>query len=170
MPTLTPELPVCPAPRPHHRLVIPDPLEPWTLDDVDFLLWPNSPEHLPGALQELDEGCPDGVAMGAEVQVVGMYPVVWKLNEPNTSILNRRVEKDAAASNDSYIEPPLREQRATTPVTDFTPAALSLRACWTQDIRKQHRESDGRSVERVGFGSTLRRFCERNLTFSPCSR
>jgi hypothetical protein len=35
------------APRPHHRLVVPDALEPWDLQDVELLLWPNAPEHVP---------------------------------------------------------------------------------------------------------------------------
>jgi hypothetical protein len=52
---LIPDLPDRPAPRPHHRLVVPDPPEPWTLEDVDFLLWPNSPEHLPVDLQEQEQ-------------------------------------------------------------------------------------------------------------------
>jgi hypothetical protein len=50
-----PELPHRPAPRPHHRLVVPDPPEPWTLDEVDFLLWPNFPEHLPVGMDEREE-------------------------------------------------------------------------------------------------------------------
>jgi hypothetical protein len=42
------DFPARPAPRPHHRLVVPDAPETWTLEEVDFLLWPDDPYHQPG--------------------------------------------------------------------------------------------------------------------------
>jgi hypothetical protein len=44
-------------PRPHHRMVVPDAPESWTLEEVDYLLWPNDPDHQPQPHQE--EGWPE---------------------------------------------------------------------------------------------------------------
>lgn len=45
------------APRPHHRVVEPDALETWDLQEVELLLWPDAPDHVPERTSE--QGWPE---------------------------------------------------------------------------------------------------------------
>jgi hypothetical protein len=36
----------------HHRILVPDPLEPWSLEEVEQVLWPDTPDHRPPPSQE----------------------------------------------------------------------------------------------------------------------
>jgi hypothetical protein len=39
-----------------NRLVVPDPLETWTAEEIEYLLWPDTPNHLP--IRHREEGWP----------------------------------------------------------------------------------------------------------------
>ncbi len=40
----------------NRRIVVPDPPEAWSLEEVEWVLWPDTPDHLPPRDQE--EGWP----------------------------------------------------------------------------------------------------------------
>jgi hypothetical protein len=42
--------------HPDTRLVVPDPPETWTAEEIQLLLWPDTPDHLP--LRQWDEAWP----------------------------------------------------------------------------------------------------------------
>jgi hypothetical protein len=46
--------------HPNHRIVVPDPPEPWTLEEIEWVLWPDTPDHVPPRDQEegQEEGWP----------------------------------------------------------------------------------------------------------------
>jgi hypothetical protein len=37
-------------------LVVPDPPETWAVEEIEFLLWPDTPDHLP--IRQREEGWP----------------------------------------------------------------------------------------------------------------
>jgi hypothetical protein len=45
-----------PIGHPKSRVVAPDPPEPWSAEEVEFLLWPDTPDHLP--TRQREEGWP----------------------------------------------------------------------------------------------------------------
>jgi hypothetical protein len=46
--------------HPDSRIIVPDPPEAWTPEEVELLLWPNSLDHLPGLNRE--DGWPELLA------------------------------------------------------------------------------------------------------------
>jgi hypothetical protein len=45
-----------PVLRPDTRFVVPDPPETWTAEEIEYLLWPDTPDHLP--IRSREEGWP----------------------------------------------------------------------------------------------------------------
>ena len=43
--------------HPNTRILEPDPPETWSADEVELLLWPDTPDHLPERIRE--EGWPE---------------------------------------------------------------------------------------------------------------